>query len=480
MGWEERRGLLSNGLPPVEVGFGLFNMREITFQSLTRRSEIGANSYVLDTGMARIALDSGMHPKEKAYEAIPDFSLLEDGTIDAVVVTHSHLDHVGSLPVMMRRHPKAPAYMSAVTSEFADALLHNSVNVMSSQREQDGIKEYPLFTHRELDGLIRRFKTRRNGTPFELANTGVKAEFFDAGHLPGSVGAMLDIDGLKVFYTGDVQFEDQTILKGADFPKEHVDVLIMEATRGAVERDPGYSRQAESDRLAEMIMLSIERGGSVLIPVFALGKTQEILMMIHELKGQGKIKANIPVHIGGLSSKMTQIVDKHASEVRRSHGGFRLLESMSGLVKSKKGERVTRCQAGRIYAVSSGMMSEYTVSNDLAHQFITQPKNSLCFVGYADPDSPAGAIIASSPGAPVKLSNAHPPVELNCEVNRFDFSGHAPRRDLVEYARALSPRKILLVHGDGPALDWMAKTLSLALPECEVIIPLPGEKLVLG
>ena len=455
-------------------------MREITFQSLTRRAEIGANCYVLDTGMARIALDSGMHPKEKAYDAVPDFSLIEDGDLDAVVVSHSHLDHVGSLPVLMRRHQKAPAYMSPVTLDFADALLHNSVNVMSSQREQEGIKEYPLFTHRELDGLMKRLLTRRTGQPFEIAETGVKAEFFDAGHLPGSVGVMLDIDGLKVFYTGDVHFEDQTVSIAAQFPDEHVDVLIMECTRGSVERVADYNRQAESDRLAEVITRTMARGGSVLIPVFAMGKTQEILMMLHELKAQGKVKADIPVHIGGLSSKMTQIVDKHSDSSRRSHSGFRILESMSGIVKSKKGERVTKCQAGRIYAVSSGMMSEYTVSNDLAHHFINQPKNTLCFVGYADPDSPAGTILAAVHGSPVKLSNAHPPVELNCEVARFDFSGHAPRHELVEYARKLSPRKILLVHGDTPALDWMAKTLSLALPECEVIIPLPGEKIPLA
>ncbi len=455
-------------------------MREITFQSLTRRAEIGSNCYVLDTGMARIALDSGMHPKEKAYDAVPDFALIEDGDLDAVMVSHSHLDHVGSLPVLMRRHPKAPAYMSPVTLDFADALLHNSVNVMSSQREQEGIKEYPLFTHRELDGLTRRFLTRRTGQPFEIAETGVKAEFFDAGHLPGSVGMMLDIDGLKVFYTGDVHFEDQTISQAAQFPTEHVDVLIMECTRGFLERPAAYNRQAESDRLAEVITRTMARGGSVLIPVFAMGKTQEILMMLHELKGQGKVKADIPVHIGGLSCKMTQIVDKHSDSTRRNHRGFRILEAMTGIVKSKKGERVTKCQAGRIYAVSSGMMSEYTVSNDLAHHFINQPKNTLCFVGYADPDSPAGTILAAPHGSAVKLSNGHPPVDLNCEVARFDFSGHAPRHELVAYARQLNPRKILLVHGDGPALDWMAKTLSLALPECEVIIPLPGEKIPLG
>src|SRR4029078_9477519 len=97
--------------------------------------------YVMYAGMGGMSPGSGMHPKEKALDAIPDFSLLEDGDLDAVVVSHSHLDHVGSLPLMMRRNPKAPAYMSDVTCEFAEALLHNSVNVMSAQREQEGIKE---------------------------------------------------------------------------------------------------------------------------------------------------------------------------------------------------------------------------------------------------------------------------------------------------------------------------------------------------
>ncbi|MDB6135805.1 MAG: beta-lactamase domain protein [Verrucomicrobiales bacterium] len=455
-------------------------MREVTFQSLTRRAEIGANCYVLDTGRARIALDSGMHPKERAFDALPDFPLCPDGSLDAVVVTHSHLDHVGSLPVLMRRNLRAPAYMSPVTAEFAEALLHNSVNVMSAQREQEGIKEYPLFTHRELDGLVRRWEGRQPGRIFELAETGVRAEFFDAGHLPGSVGVRLNVDGLIIFYTGDVHFEDQTILKKAEFPTDPVDVLVLECTRGAAERNPDYSREAESKRFAAMISRALERGGSVLIPVFALGKTQEILMLLHELKGRGLVPMDAPVHIGGLSTRMTQIVDRHTNDVRRHHAGFRILESLHGLVKSKKGERISSSHPGRIYALSSGMMTEKTVSNEFAYHFINRPENALCFVGYADPDSPAGQILASAPGALVPLDSVFPPVPLNCEVGQFDFSGHAPRHELIDYARRLNPRKILLVHGDGPALDWMAKALSLAVPECEVIIPLPGEKIVLA
>ena len=455
-------------------------MPPITFQSLTRRSEIGANCYVLDTGRSRIVLDSGMHPKEKALESLPNFPLIEDDSVDAAVITHSHLDHIGGLPVLLRRHPRAAAHMTPLTSELADALLHNSVNVMGFQRDQEGIKEYPLFTHREVDSQRRRWIEREPGRAFELAETGVRAEFFEAGHLPGSVGVKLNVGDLSIFYTGDVHFEDQTILRAAEFPTEHVDVLVMECTRGAAERSPAYSRRAEAERMAALITKTINRGGSVLLPVFALGKTQEMLLLLDELRRDGLIPADAPVHIGGLSTRMTQIVDRFSDRSRRHHVGVKILQTMSGLIQTKKGERLTTSAPGRIYALSSGMMTENTVSNDFAFHFLDNPKNAICFVGYADPASPAGAILASQPGDHVKLHPSFAPVQLKCDVEKFDFSGHAPREALINYAKALSPRKILLVHGDGPALDWMAAALSQALPAAEVIIPLPGEKLALN
>ena len=122
-------------------------------------------------------------------------------------------------------------------------------------------------------------------------------------------------------------------------------------------------------------------------------------------------------------------------------------------------------------------MNENTVSNDFAFHFINKPENAVCFVGYADPASPAGTLLRAQPGEPVKLHHAYPPVDLHCSVDHFDFSGHATRDELVAYAMKLRPRKILLVHGDGPALEWMRNTLSAALPDTMVLIPQPGERI---
>lgn len=447
--------------------------------NLTRSNEIGANSYVLDTGDARIALDSGMHPKGRGLNALPDYRWVMDDSIDACLLTHAHLDHLGSLPVLLRRNPRAPVVSTALTAELSEAMLHNSVNVMTAQRCEE-LKEYPLFTHREVDQCVRRWVMREPGRSFEVGDTGVRAEFFDAGHLPGAVGIQLEAGGLNIFYTGDVNFEDQTMMKGAAFPDTGIDVLIIETTRGAAARREDYTRRSEMLRLAESITRTLNRGGSVLLPLFALGKTQEILLMLHEMKRSGLIPRHAPIHIGGLATRMTQIVDKHAGDMPRYHPRMQILEHVDGLIRAKRGERDISYAPGRIYALSSGMMTENTASNDFAFRFLDRRTNALLFVGYADPESPAAAAMRANKGDPVQLHHAHSPVTLECDVENFDFSGHAPRTAILDYILRVNPKQCVLVHGDKPALEWFTTQLAEKAPGMKVVLPLPGERLELG
>ncbi len=446
------------------------------FQKLTRRNEIGANSYLLDFDGTRTVVDCGAHPKEDGNASLPDIGLVEYDSLDGIFISHSHLDHVGALPVLMREQPSAPVYLTAGAAALSDAMLHNSVNVMTSQRAELDIKEYPFFTHRELDRVEEAWVHRPIGKRFDIGDRGVTAEFFDAGHILGSVGILFRTGEKTVFYTGDVNFEDQTLTKGAVFPEDGVDTLIIETTRGSVARAPHYERADEERRFGEAIAAALERGGSVLVPVFAMGKTQEVLIMLDQFKKAGVI-ANAPVFIGGLSTKMTILFDKFASKVRRNFEGFQILSDMEIQLSPRKQRRELSYSPGCIYALSSGMMTEKTVSNGFARQFLDNPKNSLLFVGYADPMSPAGQIRSAAHGDPVSLDPSLPPIDLLCEVDVFDFSGHAPREDLRAYANKLKPKKIILVHGDQDALDWFKEKLSADLPDSEVIIPEPGEKI---
>ncbi len=453
------------------------------FRSLCRHAEIGSNSYLIDTGKARVVLDAGLHPKHDGLEGLPRYDLLKDGSVDSVVVTHAHLDHVGSLPVLMAAQPQAKAFLSPAVAELGKAMLHNSVNVMQSKRTELGIAEYPLFTHRDLDELEKNFEPRPLERLFDLDREGsLRGTFHDAGHVLGSTAITMDYQGHRVMYTGDVNFEDSTLIKGAVFPEEKVDTLIIETTRGDSVRPAGYTREGEELKFAETIAATLERRGAVLIPVFAMGKTQEVLTMIHRFKKRGLIPKKTPVFIGGLSTKMTVIYDKYAKgKTRRSDDNFHILEDMVLEAGNKKRKGPLPLHQGAIYCLSSGMMSENTVSNQFARiGFLENPKNSLLFVGYADPDSPAGHIRAASEGEKIVLDRRHPAVARRCEMKIFDFSGHATRETLLDYILKVKPKTTFLVHGDPRATEWFKEQLKTKLPSTEAIVPEPGHDYVLS
>jgi len=448
------------------------------FKSLCRHAGIGANSYLLETRQSRVVLDAGMHPKHEGMEAVPHYEFIDDGTVDSVIVTHSHLDHVGTLPVLLKDHPEARVFLTPETAELASAMLHNSVNVMQSKRAEHGIVDYPLFNHRELDDITAIFEARGCERPFDLDHEGaIRATFHDAGHILGSVGVTIKTAGKRVMYTGDVNFEHSTLQKGALFPEDHVDALIVETTRGALARAPGYDRAAEETDLAESIARVLARKGSVLIPVFAMGKTQEVLAMIHRFKKEGLVPRHTPVHIGGLSTKMTHIYDRFSEVSRRRLPGFRFLKDMEIEGSDRKRKGPIPFGPGCIYALSSGMMTEKTVSNIFARQGLLENKrNGLFFVGYADPETPGGRIRAARPGDRVHLDPDHEGVPLRCEMRVFDFSGHSTRDAIADYAVKLRPKKVFLVHGDDDAVEWFRDELQQRLPDSQVIVPIPGEE----
>jgi predicted metal-dependent RNase len=305
----------------------------------------------------------------------------------------------------------------------------------------------------------------------------MRATFHDAGHILGSVGLTIEAAGKRVMYTGDVNFEHSTLQKGALFPEEHVDALIVETTRGAQARRPGYDRTDEENELAEAIARVIARKGSVLIPVFAMGKTQEVLGMLHRFKCEGRIPNHTPVYIGGLSTKMTHVYDRFSDVSRRHLPGFRFLKDMDIEGSDRKRKGPIPFGSGCIYALSSGMMSENTVSNIFARQGILENKrNGLFFVGYADPETPGGRIRAAKPGETILLDADHGGVPLRCEMHVFDFSGHSTREAIADYAVKLRPKKVLLVHGDDDAVEWFRQELHGRLPGSQIIVPLPGEE----
>jgi len=450
------------------------------FLNLTRHVEIGANCYALTLAGRTVILDSGMHPKREGENALPRLDLLRaHSPAEAIFLSHAHHDHIGSLPVLTRWFPDAPVFTTEATAVLGEIMLHNSVNVMSRQREENGLTEYPLFTHREVEVSTKQWRRiplhRAFGLAGERSAGGeeVTFEFFDAGHVLGAAGVLFRAEGRSIFYTGDVNFDDQTISRAAGFPEEGVDVLIIETTRGDHETPPDFTRAGEEKRLAQSIRDAFGRGGAVVMPLFALGKTQELLVMLNDFRRRGQIP-NCPIYIGGLGAKLTEAYDALAHSAPRLRPEMQILDVTAPFVLAGRGAHDSPIKPRRIYALSSGMMTEKTLSHTFAQRILSSPEHSLFFVGYADPESPAGRIRSAAPGADLELDAGLGARPVRCAVEQFSFSGHAPRESILEYVRKLRPKKVLLVHGDPPAIAWFQEMLKSVVPESEIICPTPG------
>ena len=453
----------------------------MTVTNLNPDTDIGASGWLVEMDGHRILLDAGMHPKREGREGLPLFGKAGNGDVDAIVISHCHHDHVGALPVACRHFPKAHVLMTELSYFLVERVLHNSVNVMVRQRDELGIREYPLYTHDELDDIapiFQGFKYNREieWAAFQKSRMGLPSptlEFFDAGHTLGSAGVLVRGKKESLFFTGDVCFHDQTILRSARFDGVKADVLIMETTRGNREVPPDFSRTQEVERLVAAIRAAQKRKGCILIPAFALGRTQEILATLTLLMREEKLKPQ-PIYIGGLGRVFTEIYDLEAHRTNRQHTDLQLHEALQLIVLEKGQAENMKLTGGKIFVITAGMMSENTAAHDLAVRMAGDPKQSIFFVGYADPDSPAGRLKAAKRGETFVFSPSAGRVTRDCDIEDFDLTAHANREELLEFVGRVSPRAVLLGHGDDASRNWFEEQIRERWPGMKIYQPQPG------
>jgi len=442
---------------------------------LNPRGGIGANSVLLELGPFRLVIDSGMNPKLMGTEALPKIEHTRSKPVDLVLLTHCHLDHLGTIPVLMREHPEAILILSPASKLLARRMLHNSCNVMMRQKEEHGVDAYPLFTRGEVERLNQRsFALPCNHPRFFSSDDGQRLSitFHHAGHIPGAVGITLEYNHQRIFHTGDVLFTDQRILKGANFPRHRVDTMVLETTRGMTGRASGKSREEEIDRLLTTINATLHAGGSVLVPAFALGRMQELLAVFRDARRAGKLTA-APIYSSGLGMDLANYFDEIAEKTPEVSFDRRILKELN-VTRMPDGMKAGRPpkQPG-IYLLSSGMVVENTPSYLAAASLLSDPSATICFVGYCDPEAPGGTILAAEPEADVLFSALQHTGIRRAKIEKFDLSSHADREELLEFALACTPRTVVLTHGDADARAWFQDAFKEAAPGIRVIDPEP-------
>jgi Cft2 family RNA processing exonuclease len=292
----------------------------------------------------------------------------------------------------------------------------------------------------------------------------------------GSAGVLVCGQRERMFYTGDVCFHDQTILRAARFEDVRAEVLLMETTRGARGLPSGFSRAAEIERLTNSILRVVERKGSILIPTFALGRTQEILALLALLMGEGKIRPQ-PIYIGGLGRVFTEIYDLQSHRTHRQYPNLQLHEALNLVVLEHGQAEKMNLGGGKIFVVTAGMMSQNTAAYTLAQRMIGDERQAIFFVGYTDPDTPGGRLRVASPGETFEFGPTAGEVTRRCELEEFDLTAHANREEMLDFVGQVEPRTVLLTHGDDAARSWFEAQIQSRYPRIKIHQPKPGETL---
>jgi Cft2 family RNA processing exonuclease len=432
--------------------------------------EIGANSYLLSLSGVSLLLDAGLHPKKYGWESLPEYGWI-DQELEAIFISHAHLDHVGSLPVINHRQPQALIFATIPTKDIALRMLHNTVTVMNIFREEKGLLEYPFFDHEELwplEGEIvgleykaaGRLTADSNGIYSEriYLRGGIQARFIPAGHVLGAAGLLLRQGRRTLYYTGDISFQNQALIPGAFIPQVKIDTLILECTYGNAPEYRSRNRSQEIESFAKEATPILSSGGCILIPAFALGKTQELLSVIHQLMRQGLLPS-VPLFISGLGKSITELYQDHRRYLRPQASILSFdLFSVLGFLDDLSIEALLTNPC--IIVATNGMMVENTPSARLARWMVREERHGIFFCSYIDPDTLGYRVFHAKPGDSLAFSPDDEPVTIkNHNIRRFYLSSHADRYELIDFARRIKPPKIVLVHGEKEGMVFMQKEL---------------------
>jgi Cft2 family RNA processing exonuclease len=297
---------------------------------------------------------------------------------------------------------------------------------------------------------------------------------FPSGHVLGGQGFVIESASGRIVYSGDVCGHARELQSGMAPPALKADVLVLEGTYGATAEYSGYRYEDEVARFASDVEVVLRRGGSALVPAFALGRTQEIVAMLRRLMGQGRLP-RVPVRTSGLGRAMSEVHDRCADDPSMRPRKWRLARWPRVLeaVDMLDWRRVLAKPS--IHVLTSGMMTAGTSSALAAEAMIGDERHGIFFVGWTDPAELGHRVRHAPLGEWIEFRRGKPMTQRRTDrVDRYWFSGHADRKRLLDLVEHFDPAHVVLVHGEPAALDWLARNIS---PRRRVHCPATGESL---
>ena len=444
---------------------------KITFIGATH--EVTGSCYYLEAAGKKFLVDCGMEQGPNHYENMEIPATC--GELDFVLLTHAHMDHSGNLPAIYAKGFRGPIYATEATCHLCDIMLRDSAHIQMFEAEwrnrkgrRQGKPEFvPAYTMEDAMGVLRNFTGCAYGKDISLGQ-GLRVRFVDAGHLLGSASIELWIqeDGQekKIVFSGDIGNTNQPLIKDPVYLHD-ADYVVMESTYG--DRSHG-ERPDYVSLLAEIIQQTFDRGGNVVIPSFAVGRTQEMLYFIRQIKEEGLVHGHegFKVYVDSpLANEATQIFGEHRYDCFDEEAAELIQKGINPLsfpglkisVTSDDSKAINFDEEPKVIISASGMCDAGRIKHHLKHN-LWREDSTILFVGYQAVGTVGRALLEGA--ADIKLFGES--VHVAAEIRQMPgISGHADVNGLLDWARAFNgkPKKVFVTHGEDSVTEIFAGRL---------------------
>lgn len=441
----------------------------IRVTALGGHREVGRSSTLISTNNSKIMVDCGMlnstdddQPWAGApYLYVPEIQPFT--SIDAVVLTHAHLDHSGLLPVLFKYGYEGPVYMTAPTRDLAVLLQNDFIKVAHAEGHK------AAYESKHIREMVKRTIILKYNETTDITRDS-RLTLYNAGHILGSASVHFHIgEGLyNIVFSGDVKFEKSWLFNPANNRFPRVEAFMTESTYAGRE-DYQHTRKEAAETLTDIVNRTFDRGGSVVIPVFAVGRSQEVMLVLEQMLREERIKLNTPVYLDGMIMEATAIHAAYPEFLNRELRERIMVKNDNPFLSKyfkkveTKEERQSICDSNenQIVLATSGMMNGGPVM-EYFKTWVDSSKNSLVFVGYQADGTLGRRIQRGAKELTLSDKGKAQKYAVNISIETAEgFSGHSDKRQLLAYIATMQPKphRILVNHGDGEKSHEFARQI---------------------